>query len=92
MRAGDLQEHGKKIAVIENEVRPLLPRSAPTQRPDPRFGGVPARVSLLLRVMLSSPHHPALCVAQFGEIGIDDALVKQKFDTEEEIFEMNNGW
>ena len=28
---------------------------------------------------------------QFGEIGIDDALVKQKFDTEEEIFEMNNG-
>jgi len=29
--------------------------------------------------------------AQFGEIGIDDALVKQKFDTEEEIFEMNNG-
>ena len=30
-------------------------------------------------------------VGQFGEIGIDDALVKQKFDTEEEIFEMNNG-
>ena len=40
------KEHGKKIAVIENE---------------------------------------------FGEIGIDDALVKQKFDAEEEIFEMNNG-
>lgn len=40
------KEHGKKIAVIENE---------------------------------------------FGEIGVDDALIKQKFDTEEEIFEMNNG-
>lgn len=40
------KEHGKKIAVIENE---------------------------------------------FGEVGIDDALVKQKFDSEEEIFEMNNG-
>lgn len=40
------KEHGKKIAVIENE---------------------------------------------FGEIGIDDALVKNKFDTDEEIFEMNNG-
>ena len=26
---------------------------------------------------------------EFGEIGIDDALVKQKFDTEEEIFEVS---
>jgi G3E family GTPase len=40
------QEHGKKIAVIENE---------------------------------------------FGEVGVDDALVKQKFKEDEEIFEMNNG-
>jgi G3E family GTPase len=30
---------------------------------------------------------PLLC----SEVGIDDALIKQKFDTEEEIFEMNNG-
>ena len=28
---------------------------------------------------------------QFGEIGIDDTLVRKKFETKEEIFEMNNG-
>jgi G3E family GTPase len=28
---------------------------------------------------------------QFGDIGIDDALVRKKFETKEEIFEMNNG-
>ena len=26
-----------------------------------------------------------------AQVGVDDALVKQKFDTDEEIFEMNNG-
>ncbi len=29
---------------------------------------------------------------EFGEIGIDDALVKHKFSDAEEIFEMNNGY
>ena len=28
---------------------------------------------------------------QFGEVGVDDALVKSRFQTEEDIFEMNNG-
>lgn len=28
---------------------------------------------------------------EFGEVGVDDALVRKKYDTEEEIFEMNNG-
>ena len=28
---------------------------------------------------------------EFGEVGIDDALVKSKFNTDEDIFEMNNG-
>ena len=28
---------------------------------------------------------------EFGEVGVDDALVRKKFDTQEEIFEMNNG-
>jgi len=40
------QNHGKKIAVIENE---------------------------------------------FGEVGVDDALVRERFNTTEDIFEMNNG-
>jgi G3E family GTPase len=38
---------------------------------------------------------PGLKVAvienEFGEVGIDDSLVKQRFDSKEEIFEMNNG-
>ena len=32
-----------------------------------------------------------LYATQFGEIGIDDTLVRKKFETKEEIFEMNNG-
>ena len=28
---------------------------------------------------------------QFGEVGVDDALVKERFETTEDIFEMNNG-
>lgn len=28
---------------------------------------------------------------RFGEVGVDDALVRKKYDSEEEIFEMNNG-
>jgi G3E family GTPase len=47
----------------------------------------------LLNHILSKQHGLKIAVIEneFGEIGIDDALVKQKFDTEEEIFEMNNG-
>ena len=28
---------------------------------------------------------------QFGEVGVDDALVRERFETTEDIFEMNNG-
>ena len=35
-------------------------------------------------------HVPSRC-AQFGEVGVDDALVKERFETTEDIFEMNNG-
>ena len=47
----------------------------------------------LLNHILTAEHGKKIAVIEneFGEIGIDDALVKQKFDTEEEIFEMNNG-
>ena len=37
----------------------------------------------------SKPRRSQFCFA--AQVGIDDALVKQKFDTDEEIFEMNNG-
>jgi G3E family GTPase len=28
---------------------------------------------------------------EFGEVGVDDSLIKQRFKTDEDIFEMNNG-
>ena len=47
----------------------------------------------LLNHILTAEHGKKFAVIEneFGEIGIDDALVKQKIDAEEEIFEMNNG-
>jgi G3E family GTPase len=47
----------------------------------------------LLNYILSAHHGKRIAVIEneFGEVGIDDALVKQKFKEDEEIFEMNNG-
>jgi G3E family GTPase len=46
----------------------------------------------LLNYILNEFHGKKIAVIEneFGEIGIDDALLK--VNTEEEIFEMNNGW
>mmetsp|Transcript_20765 Transcript_20765/g.52049 ORF Transcript_20765/g.52049 Transcript_20765/m.52049 type:complete len:335 (+) Transcript_20765:26-1030(+) len=47
----------------------------------------------LLNYILTSNHGLKVAVIEneFGEVGIDDALVKQQYETSEEIFEMNNG-
>ncbi|KAA0162439.1 hypothetical protein FNF31_03238 [Cafeteria roenbergensis] len=47
----------------------------------------------LLNHILTTAHGKKYAVIEneYGSVGIDDALVKQKFDTDEEIFEMNNG-
>jgi hypothetical protein len=47
----------------------------------------------LLNYVLSQQHGRRIAVIEneFGEVGIDDALVKGKFNEAEEIFEMNNG-
>eukprot|EP00306_Pavlova_sp_CCMP459_P010150 CAMPEP_0185192310 /NCGR_PEP_ID=MMETSP1140-20130426/17860_1 /TAXON_ID=298111 /ORGANISM="Pavlova sp., Strain CCMP459" /LENGTH=336 /DNA_ID=CAMNT_0027759051 /DNA_START=11 /DNA_END=1021 /DNA_ORIENTATION=- len=47
----------------------------------------------LLNRILSENHGKKLAVIEneFGEVGVDDALVRRRFDTQEEIFEMNNG-
>eukprot|EP00307_Rebecca_sp_RCC1486_P013878 CAMPEP_0119408688 /NCGR_PEP_ID=MMETSP1335-20130426/2165_1 /TAXON_ID=259385 /ORGANISM="Chrysoculter rhomboideus, Strain RCC1486" /LENGTH=341 /DNA_ID=CAMNT_0007432961 /DNA_START=10 /DNA_END=1035 /DNA_ORIENTATION=- len=47
----------------------------------------------LLNHILTANHGKKLAVIEneFGEVGVDDALVKKRFDTKEEIFEMNNG-
>lgn len=46
----------------------------------------------LLNYILNEFHGKKIAVIEneFGEIGIDDALLK--VNAEEEIFEMNNGW
>eukprot|EP00941_MAST-03F_sp_MAST-3F-sp1_P004733 g4733.t1 len=47
----------------------------------------------LLNYILKEKHGMKIAVIEneFGEVGVDDALVRKKYDTEEEIFEMNNG-
>ncbi len=47
----------------------------------------------LLNHILTADHGKRIAVIEneFGEVGIDDALVKQKFKSDEDIFEMNNG-
>jgi len=47
----------------------------------------------LLNHILSADHGKKIAVIEneFGEVGVDDALVKNKFKTDEDIFEMNNG-
>jgi len=47
----------------------------------------------LLNHILTANHGKKIAVIEneFGEVGVDDALVKERFNTTEDIFEMNNG-
>mmetsp|Transcript_51907 Transcript_51907/g.105687 ORF Transcript_51907/g.105687 Transcript_51907/m.105687 type:complete len:354 (+) Transcript_51907:85-1146(+) len=56
-------------------------------------GFLGAGKTTLLNHILTQNHGLKVAVIEneFGEVGIDDSLVKQRFDTQEEIFEMNNG-
>lgn len=47
----------------------------------------------LLNHILTSNHGKKIAVIEneFGEVGVDDALVRERFETAEDIFEMNNG-
>ena len=47
----------------------------------------------LLNFILTKNHGKRIAVIEneFGEVGVDDRLVKSKFKEDEEIFEMNNG-
>lgn len=49
--------------------------------------------NLVLNWILSANHGRKLCVIEneFGEVGVDDALVKNVMNTEELVVEMNNG-
>ena len=56
-------------------------------------GFLGAGKTTLLNYILKEKHGMKIAVIEneFGEIGIDDALVRKRYETEEEIFEMNNG-
>lgn len=47
----------------------------------------------LLNWILTKNHGKKICVIEneFGEVGVDDALVKNVYNTDEIVFEMNNG-
>ena len=47
----------------------------------------------LLNHILTANHGKRIAVIEneFGEVGVDDALVRERFNTTEDIFEMNNG-
>ena len=47
----------------------------------------------LLNHILTANHGLKIAVIEneFGEVGVDDALVRQRFETSEDLFEMNNG-
>jgi len=47
----------------------------------------------LLNHILTTNHGKKIAVIEneFGEVGVDDALVRERFNTTEDIFEMNNG-
>lgn len=47
----------------------------------------------LLNYILTKNHGKRIAVIEneFGEVGVDDMLVKQKFNEDEEVFEMMNG-
>ena len=56
-------------------------------------GFLGAGKTTLLNHILTSNHGLKVAVIEneFGEVGVDDTLVKQRFDSQEEVFEMNNG-
>jgi len=56
-------------------------------------GFLGAGKTTLLNHILTANHGKKIAVIEneFGEVGVDDALVKERFDTTEDIFEMNNG-
>mmetsp|Transcript_9089 Transcript_9089/g.26509 ORF Transcript_9089/g.26509 Transcript_9089/m.26509 type:complete len:405 (+) Transcript_9089:33-1247(+) len=47
----------------------------------------------LLNHILTANHGKRIAVIEneFGDVGVDDALVQQRYETSEDIFEMNNG-
>lgn len=56
-------------------------------------GFLGAGKTTLLNHVLTGSHGKRIAVIEneFGEVGVDDALVKRRLSADEEIFEMNNG-
>jgi len=73
-------------AGVDEENKDLVPITVLT-------GFLGSGKTTLLNHILTGNHGKRIAVIEneFGEVGIDDALVKSKFQTAEDIFEMNNG-
>ena len=56
-------------------------------------GFLGAGKTTLLNRILTENHGKRIAVIEneFGEVGVDDSLVRDRFDTTEDLFEMNNG-
>lgn len=72
----------------------LLAKSPPKKIPVSVITGfLGSGKTTLLNFILTKNHGKRIAVIEneFGEVGVDDRLVKSKFKEDEEIFEMNNG-
>lgn len=74
------------LNMADNENKVKVPVSVLT-------GFLGAGKTTLLNYILNQNHGKRIAVIEneFGEVGIDDALVNMNINTNEEIFEMNNG-
>jgi G3E family GTPase len=78
----------------EDIIKQLLAKAPPKKIPVSVITGfLGSGKTTLLNFILTKNHGKRIAVIEneFGEVGVDDRLVKSKFKEDEEIFEMNNG-
>jgi G3E family GTPase len=78
----------------EDVIKQLLAKAPPKKIPVSVITGfLGSGKTTLLNFILTKNHGKRIAVIEneFGEVGVDDRLVKSKFKEDEEIFEMNNG-
>jgi len=78
----------------EDVLKQLLAKAPPKKIPVSVITGfLGSGKTTLLNFILTKNHGKRIAVIEneFGEVGVDDRLVKSKFKEDEEIFEMNNG-